>query len=132
MALQASTARRNSCASALIAGIAGGTLRIRSGSVPANCAATRTGTTLSTITLPSPAFGSPSGGTVALTGTWEDLSADATGTPGYFDIEVSGAIELQGTVTITGGGGDLTVNSATFTALQPFTITSASFAVGGA
>lgn len=132
MALQLSVARRNSCVAALVAGVGSGTLRIRTGTVPASCAAARTGTTLATITLPSTAFGTPAGGTVSLSGTWEDLQADAGGTPGYWDVTVSSVVEMQGTVTVTGGGGDMTVNSATFALNQPFTITSASFTQGGA
>lgn len=60
-------------------------LRIFSGSAPgvANAA---TGTLLSTITLPTDWLASATGGTKSLAGTWQDSSAAASGTPGYFRI----------------------------------------------
>jgi hypothetical protein len=98
------------------------TLTIRTGSAPTNADATATGTVLATCTLPSDWMAAASGGTKAKSGTWEDTSADATGTAGYFRITGSGGA-LQGTVTATGGGGDMTVDSTSFTAGQAFTVT---------
>lgn len=100
-------------------------LKIRSGSAPANCAATDTGTVLATITCPSDWMAAASGGSKSKSGTWEDLSADATGTAGHFRVyDSTGAVcHLQGTVTATSGGGDMEVSSTSFTAGQSFTIT---------
>ncbi len=65
-----------------------------------------------------------SGGSKAKSGTWTDSSADATGTAGHFRIYDSGGTtcHIQGTVTATGGGGDMTVDSTSFTAGQSFTV----------
>jgi hypothetical protein len=109
-------------------------LRIRTGSVPANCAASRTGTVLATVTLPSDWMAAASGGTKALSGSWVDSSADATGTAAHFEIMDSGGTtcHAQGTVTATGGGGDMTVDSTSFTAGQSFTVTGFTLTAGNA
>jgi hypothetical protein len=67
-----------------------------------------------------------SSGAKAKTGTWQDTSADATGTAGYFRIyESTGTTcHIQGTVTATGSGGDMTVDNTSFAAGQGFTVTS--------
>lgn len=109
-------------------------LRIRTGSVPANCAASRTGTVLATMTLPSDWMAAASGGTKSLSGTWQDTSADATGTAGHFEIMDSTATtcHCQGTVTATGGGGDMTLDSVSITSGQSVSVTSFTLTGGGA
>lgn len=127
MAVQLSVAVRNALLNAIPATIgASGILRIRSGAAPANCAATDTGTVLATVSLPATYFAAASAGAMALTGTWQDASADAAGTAGHFRIYDSAGTtcHYQGTVTATGGGGDLTVDNAVFAAGQSFSITS--------
>ncbi len=100
-------------------------LKIRSGSVPATCATADSGTVLATLTLPSDWMAAASSGSKAKSGTWQDTSADATGTAAHFRIYDSGGTtcHIQGTVTATGGGGDLTVDNTSFAATQSFTIT---------
>lgn len=99
-------------------------MKIFSGSLPANAAAADSGTVLSTISLPSDWMAAASGGTKVKSGTWEDNSADATGTAGHVRIYTSGGVcKLQGTVTATGGGGFMTVNNTSFAATQPFVVT---------
>lgn len=125
MALQYSVALRTAQIAALVTEVgASPVLEFRSGSAPANCAASRTGTVLATMTLPSTPFGTPSAGAVAKSGTWSDASADASGTLGYWTLYKSDGTTVcaQGTVTATGGGGDITVASTSITASQPFTI----------
>lgn len=61
-------------------------LKLRTGAMPANCAAARTGTVLASLTLPSDWMSNAASGTKAKLGTWQDTSADATGLVGYFDI----------------------------------------------
>lgn len=100
-------------------------LKIYSGSAPANVAAARTGTVLATITLPSDwmAAASTSGSaTKAKSGTWQDASADANGTAGYFTIFASDGTtaHIQGTVGTSGT--DMIVDSTNFTAGQSFTV----------
>ena len=102
-------------------------LEIRSGTVPANCAATRTGTVLATINLPSDWMAAASGGAKDLAGTWQDLSADATGTAAHFCVYNSQATKdgttcfIQGNVAASAS--DMNVSSVSFTAGQSFSIT---------
>ena len=100
-------------------------LKIRTGAQPANCAAADSGTVLATVTLPSDWMAAASGGTKAKSGTWQDASADNTGTAAHYRLYDSTATTCheQGTVTATGGGGDMTVDSTSFTAGQTFTVT---------
>lgn len=100
-------------------------MKIRTGAKPANPAAADSGSVLATVTLPSDWMASASGGTKAMSGTWQDNSADASGTAAHFRIYDSGGstCKMQGSVTATGGGGDLTVDNTTFAAGQPFAVT---------
>jgi hypothetical protein len=95
-------------------------LVILTGSAPANCAAAETGTRLAVMTLPSDWLTNPADGTKAISGTWEDTSADNTGTAGYFRIyDSSGSTcHIQGSVTATGGGGDMTLDNTSIAAAQ--------------
>ena len=101
-------------------------LRIRSGTMPATVATASAGTVLATCTLPSDWMAAASSRSKAKSGTWEDTSADATGTAAHFEIVASDGttVGMRGTVTATGGGGDLTVDSVSFTAGQAFSVTS--------
>ena len=99
-----------------------GTLTIRTGSAP-GAGNTATGTVLATVTLPADAFAAASSRTKAKSGTWEDTSADNTGTAAHFRL-VGGSNIIEGTVTATGGGGDMTVDNVSFASGQAFTITS--------
>lgn len=135
MALQLSVVVRNARLDAIETTTgASAVLRIRTGAPPANCGAARTGTVLATVTLPSDWMAAASGGTKALAGTWQDASADAAGTAGHFEIMDSGltTCHLQGTVTATGGGGDMTVNNAVFAAGQQFDVTGFTLTDGNA
>lgn len=109
-------------------------LKIRTGSAPANCAAADSGTVLATVNLPSDWMAAASSGTKAKSGTWEDTSADATGDAAHFRLYASDGTtcHMQGTVTATGGGGDLTVDSTSFTAGQGFTVTAFTLTAGNA
>jgi len=100
-------------------------MRIRTGSPPAACATADSGTVLATLTLPSDWMAAASGGSKAKSGTWQDASADAAGTAGHFRIYDSGdtTCHMQGTVSATGGGGDMTVDNAVFASGQQFTVT---------
>ena len=109
-------------------------LKIRSGTVPANCAAADSGTVLASIDLPTGAGGfmsDASSGSVSKTGTWEDADADATGTAGHFRIYDSvGVCHAQGTITATGGGGDMTLDNTSIATGQTVTVTTFSIAAG--
>lgn len=127
MALQASAAVRNAMLDAVETAIgASAVLRLRTGSVPATCAAADTGTVVASLSLPADWMGAAAAGSKALAGSWADSSADATGTAAHFRIYASDGTtcHLQGTVTATGGGGDITLNDVALIATQPVSITS--------
>ncbi len=109
-------------------------LTIRTGAAPANCAAANSGTVLATITCPSDWLAAAASGAKALSGTWQDTSADATGTAAHFRIHDSTATtcHIQGTVTATGGGGDMTVDNTSFAAGQSFSVTTFTLTDGNA
>lgn len=118
MALQLSVAVRNARLDAIEATIGtSAVMKIFTSTVPANCAAANSGTVLATLNLPSNWMAAASSGQVLKTGTWEDSSADSGGTAGHFRIFASDGTtcHMQGTVTATGGGGDLTLNTTTIT-----------------
>jgi len=101
----------------------GGNLKIYTGSQPATADTSPSGTLLVTVTLPTPAFGSSSSGTAAKSGTWS-ASASGTGTAGWFRLQTSGNTKpLDGSVTVTGGGGNVTLDNVSITTLQVVTIT---------
>jgi hypothetical protein len=72
----------------------------------------------------------PSGGVVAKSGTWQDLSADATGTAGHFRIYNSAGTvcHAQGSVSLSGGGGEMIVSSVDLVVGQTFTVDTFSIA----
>lgn len=109
-------------------------LRIYSGAPPANCAAANSGTLLADITCPSDWLAAAASGQKALSGTWQDASADNAGTAGHFRVYDSTATtcHMQGTVTASGGGGDMTVDNAVFAAGQVFNVTSFTLTDGNA
>lgn len=126
MAIQLSATVRNARLDAIETAIgASAVLKMRSGAVPASCAAADSGTVLATVNLPSDWMASASGGSKEIAGTWEDLSADATGTAAHFRLYASdgSTCHLQGSVTATGGGGDMTVDNTSFASGQKFTVT---------
>ena len=133
MTLQYGTTLRNARLDAIetVVGVSP-ILEIRSGAQPANCAAAASGTVLATLTLPADWLAAASGGSKAKSGTWQDLSADATGTAGHWRIWESTltTCHLQGSISATGGGGDLTLDSTSLTASQSITISTFSITAG--
>lgn len=84
-------------------------LRIRTGAPPTNCAAARTGSILVSMTLPVD-WATVASGTLTRQGTWQALTADASGTAGHYEIvDATGTVcHEQGTVTgTTPGDGDI-------------------------
>lgn len=109
-------------------------MRIRTGAQPADCATADSGTVLAELTLPSDWMNAASGGTKTKAGTWQDASANATGTAGHYRIYASDGTTCheQGSITATGGGGDMTVDSTSFTSGQSFTVTTYTKTAGNA
>lgn len=124
MAVSLSTAARNAGVDAIVdlidGGSGAGVLRIYSGSKPAGPGSSATGTLLLAYTLSDPAFGSASSGSASIDVT-PALSTTglAAGTAGYFRLLDSteaagtGLGVIDGTVTATGGGGDVTLSTTT-------------------
>jgi len=106
----------------------------RSGAAPATCATADSGTVGFSITCPSDWLSAAASGVKSKLGTWSDASADATTTIGHFRVYKSDGTTctLQGTVTVTGGGGDLTLDSVSVTAAQVVTITGFTLTAPGA
>ena len=109
-------------------------LKIFDGTMPADCATADAGTVLATLNLPSDWMAAASSGSKALSGTWEDTSADATGTAQYFRIYDNGetACHIQGTISGTGGGGDMELDNTSISSGQSITITGFTLTDGNA
>lgn len=133
MAIQLSTTVRNAILDAVETAIGtSAVLKIRTGAAPANVGTADSGTVLATLSLPSDWMAGASSGSKALSGTWQDTSADATGTAAHFRIYASDGTtaHMQGTVTATGGGGDLTLDNTSIASGQSITITAFTIAAG--
>jgi len=135
MAIQFSVAVRNARLDAIESTIStSAVLKIRTGAAPANVATADSGTVLATLSLPSDWMAAASSGSKAKSGTWEDTSADATGTAAHFRIYASDGTtaHIQGTVTATSGGGDMEVDNTSFASGQAFTVTGFTLTDGNA
>ncbi len=135
MALQLSVAARNARLDAIETVIGtSAILKVATGAPPADCATAESGTVVATANLPIDWMSAASAGAKAMLGTWEDASADATGIAGHFRIyDSSGTTcHLQGTVTATGGGGDMTVDNTSFALGQDFLVTGFTLTDGNA
>lgn len=133
MALQFSVTVRNAQLDAFETAIGvSAVLKIRTGTVPATCATADSGTVLATMSLPSDWMAAASSGSKALSGSWTDASADATGTAGHFRLYASDGTtcHAQGTVTITGGGGDMTLDNTSIATGQAVTVTGFTLTAG--
>ncbi|MGE0238399.1 MAG: hypothetical protein AB7F09_20005 [Parvibaculaceae bacterium] len=133
MTLQLSTTVRNAQLDAIETAIGtSAVLKIRTGAPPANCGTADSGTVLATLNLPSDYMAAASSGSKAKSGTWEDLSADNTGAAAHWRLYASDGTtcHAQGTVTLTGGGGDMTVDNTSFVAGQAFTVTGFTLTAG--
>ena len=126
MALQLSVGVRNALLDSIETTVgASAVMKLRTGAVPANCAAADSGTVVATINLPADWMAAASGGTKGLLGDWTESAADAAGTVAHFRIYASDGTtcHLQGTVTETGSGGDLTLDTTNVLINEPVTIT---------
>lgn len=133
--MQHSVAVRNARADATETAIgASPILRFRTGAAPANCAAARTGTVLAVLALPADWLTAAAAGAKAKIGTWEDPAADAAGTIGHYEIMSNdlSTCHQQGTVTQTGGGGEITVDNPVLAVGQQVSVTSYSYTEGNA
>ena len=118
MALTISAAAAQAMGAALATDIgAGASIEIRSGSKPATPETAASGTLLVTVPI-SGSFTSTGG--VLTSADPASASPSAGGTAGYFRLKTSGGTaKLDGTVTATGGGGDMQLGSTTITVGVP-------------
>jgi hypothetical protein len=112
-------------------------IELRTGAPPADCATAASGTLLAQAALPSDWMAAAAAGAKAKTGTWTftGLAGIATANIGYFRIYESGspsACHIQGTVTATGGGGDMTVDNISLAAGQTVTVNTFTLTAGNA
>lgn len=138
MSVQQSVAVRNAKLDA-VETVIGTTPVIRyfTGAPPANCAAANSGTEIATGNLPSDWMNAASGGTKTKAGTWTvtGLAAAGTGTDiGHYRIYAADGTTCheQGTVTDSGGGGDMTLDNSNIAEAQVVTVTSYTKTAGNA
>jgi threonine dehydrogenase-like Zn-dependent dehydrogenase len=124
-------AARDAAINAITATLNGGSVRIYSGTAPANADAALSGNTLlAQATLNATAFGAAASGVATATAITADSSADATGTPTFFRLLTSGGtVVYQGTAGASGqelnladlssgqilAGGSVSITSLTIT-----------------
>lgn len=98
------------------------------GAKPANCAAADSGTKIAEGTLPSDWMAAAASASKAKAGTWTITGLAAAGagsTIGHYRIKDNAGTTCheQGSVTITGGGGDMTVDNTSIAENQVCTVT---------
>jgi hypothetical protein len=135
MAMQLSVAVRNARLDAIETAI--GTapyLDLRTGAQPADCAAADSGTELSHTQLPSDWMQAASSGSKQKSATaWSGTGA-APGTAGHFRIKDSTdtTCHVQGSVTATGGGGQMELDNVVIAASQAITFSTFTLTDGNA
>jgi hypothetical protein len=138
MAIQYSTVLRNNQLDQIESTVGvSARLRLYSGSPPANCAAAPTGTLLVDMALPSDWMSNASSGSKSRLGTWSGTGTAGAGsgtTAGYFRIVDSAGTtcHVQGTVTIAGGGGDMTLDNPNIATNQVVTVNTFTISAGNA
>lgn len=136
MTMQLSVAVRNAEMDAIETAIgASAVLQLRSGAAPANCAAADAGTLLCQIDLPADYLAAAAAGAKTKIGTWSGTGAAGAGTGtnvAHFRIKDSAATttHIQGTVTATAGGGDMTMDNVNIAQNQAVTVNSFSLTAG--
>jgi hypothetical protein len=128
------TAARNAAADAVVdlVDVGGaGTLRIYSGTMPADANAALSGNTLlAQLTMSATAFGSAAAGVATAAAITQDSSADAAGTATFFRILSGGAtVILQGSVGTSAA--DLNLNSTAISAGAAVSVSSLTYTQSG-
>ena len=130
MALGFSTACANTMFdSGINATFNSGVLELRDGTRPTDADTAPTGTLLASIDLPADAFSAASGGTMALTGTWTEASAPATGNVTWFRLKQTGDLGTTNTTderidgNVGTSGSDLNLTTTSIVATDSVTIT---------
>ena len=133
MIVRLATTARNACVDAIAAlldaGASGGTLKIYSGSMPANPQTAPGGgnTLLGTLTFGDPALDPAASGTADFNAITDDAAADADGTAAWARLaDSNGNAVMDVDVTDTGGGGVIELNTVDLVAGGPIVITGGS------
>lgn len=118
MTVRLPTAARNAAADAVVdladAGVGAATIQVRTGAQPASANDAASGTLLVTFTLADPAFGSAATGVATGASLPRSATGAAAGTAGWYRVlDSTGATVHDGSVTATGGGGDMTMDTTT-------------------
>ena len=134
MTAQLSVAVRNAKANAIESTIgASAVLKIFSGAKPADCAAADPSGLLCTLNLPADWLAAAAAGAAAKAGTWSGTGSGAGNAASFRIYATDGTTcGMQGTVTATGGGGDLTLDNINIAVSQVVTINSFSWTEGNA
>lgn len=135
MALQFSTAARNAILDAIetAAGVSA-KLVIYSGSLPATCATADGGSVLVTFNLASDWAAAAASGSKNFNNTPLSTTASASGTAGHWRLLDSAGTtcHMQGTLTASGGGGDMTLDNTNIASGQTVNVTSFTLTAPGA
>lgn len=120
MATRVPDAVRNAMVDAVVdrldAGAAAGKVRIYTGAQPADADDAASGTLLVEIPLPDPAFGAAAAGSAAANAI-AAAAATQAGNAGWFRaLDSDNNKVLDGSVTATGGGGDMELNTVALVA----------------
>ena len=116
-------------------------MAIYTGSMPSNCAADTTGTKLAEFDLASDWAASATGGAKSLNNLPLTTTGAAAGSAGYFRLftnaqsttpGVGTPCQMQGTITATGGGGDMTLDNTSIASGQTVNVTSFTITDGNA
>ncbi len=130
------TALRSTIAQAIVDAMANGTtstpmIEIYDGTMPGSMGGSITDNLLAELAMTN-AAATQAGGVVTLDTITNDSSANASGTAGWARIlDRDGAEVIYLTVSGSGGGGDLELNTVSITSGSPVAITSGTITVGG-
>lgn len=112
-------------------GTGSGLIEIRSGAQPATPDTAVSGTLLATVALAEPAFSSAASGVATLLGTPYTATFVAAGVAGWFRVwdGTSGTrlAVFDGSITATGGGGDMQLSDVNIASGVTLTITGTSY-----
>jgi hypothetical protein len=135
MTVQFSVAVRNAQLDAIETAIGtAAKIRFYTGSAPANCAASEVGTLLVEWVTASDWAAAAASGAKALNNLPLSVAASAGGTIGHYRIydNAGTTCHEQGTVTATGGGGDITVDNTSVASGQTVNVTAKTQTAGNA
>ena len=113
------------------AGSGPGKINVYSGTMPINAETALSGNTLlAELICSDPSAAPATGRTLTLNPITQDSSANASGIASFFRlVDSTGAVVIQGDVTVSGGGGALEMNTTNIVAGGPIQITASSYSL---